>query len=244
MSYFIRAFIAINDSPETLRAAGSTDIQEGEAIYRKYLEERWMEEKDGEEFPDDLDEAKDELLVGVGCMDDSFWFEEVLINSRELTKILEIASVVSSTLNPSTEDLVLLRKALAEGHSLNGGPLVEELPKFPSFVCEIEGSQDCFESDANPITSRIEVNYQEAKKMWQIANFCCEGVMGSGLLDAHNTGAFFADGSELISVGTEYQVFKNTFRVRGETKYTYESWFTKELDLKVLFEHFKFPCGD
>ena len=239
MSITIRAIVAINDSPETLRAAGSTSHTQAEDIYRQYLKDRWDEEKGDEEFPEDLDEAKEELLSGVGCMDDSFWFEEILISSPEISELFDAAEIAS--IHPSPGHLARLSVGINNSRSQNGGPLITSIPQVEPFVSKIEGSQDCPGNDAIPITSEICIHYHDATKMWKIAASCRAGFMNSGQLVAENATAILEDGTQLTSVNVEYHVYQYAFRVRGEVNETYEGWFTREIYLNRLFEHFGLP---
>lgn len=241
MSFSIRAMVAINDGPETLYAAGSTDANEAEDIYRSMLREQWENENEDEPFPDDLDEAKEGLENGLAGFSNSFWFEEVNISSPQLSEIIEAAELASATINPSTEHLTRLRKAIVDARENSGGPLVEKLPVFQSFDFEIEGSQDCPGEDAIPIKANARIHFHEAKKMWQIADACRSGLMESGLLRVNDAMALDEDGTELNSINVEYQVYKYELRIRGEASETFESWFTKEIFLNRIFEHFELP---
>ncbi|MFX4226370.1 MAG: hypothetical protein ACFHHU_00340 [Porticoccaceae bacterium] len=241
MTHTILTNLAIHDGEETLVVQGSTNFEAAQEMMRKILRERWDAEMGDLPFPEDIEEAKDQLTSGIACFDDSFWLTDVYIQSSELSELVEAAELVAATTKPSSEHLVRLRKALIAASREKGGPLIEELPVFQSFDGEIDGSQDVAHGDAIPLTTKFRIHYHEAQKMAKIAMLCQEGAQHSGQLKADEACALLDEAAELVSTNVEYQVYGKTFRVRGEENETHEAWFSQEISLNDVFKHFELP---
>ncbi|WP_336107817.1 hypothetical protein [Thalassospira sp. CH_XMU1420-2] len=241
MTFTILANLAIHDGEQTLSVQGSTSFEEAREMMREILRERWNEEKGDEPFPDDIDEAKEQLQTGMACFDESFWLTDVYLQSPELSEMVEAAELVASTTQPSSEHLSRLRQSIVAARREQGGPLIEELPVFQSFDGEVSGSQDNPFGDAISIKVSHRIHFHEAQKMAKIALLCQEGAQHSGQLIADDAVATDSESNEIGSTNVEYQIYKNTFRIRGEESETYQGWFSEEISLKAVFEHFELP---
>jgi uncharacterized protein YuzE len=217
---------------------GGTDIsafpthdQAYDAFY-KAVKEKWDEEFPDEDFPDDLDKARETLSE----FDHSYWWlEEASIELPPRYALFKASLDLISTPLLEADTLDRLKQVVLGGKEVLDNPD----PAIPDFPFEVTGKMD----DSTPVDVSIKghISADMAIKIFQAANHVQTSETYSCLIDALDISCqeIEDDKRQIYLCASRIEVFSDTFIFHGEEHESFAQILSDEMSIYPVLAHFE-----